>query len=375
MEEAAAFTGLSDFGDPWFEKPLSVLLEALHTEAKLNFAGRLMAKLQFSKVLRDRLWAEKWFADYPEILARPMRRPVIIVGPMRTGTTRLHRLLASDRRFSYLRNFETIGPVPWPGFTHGGPDPRIDQARRVQIAAKFANSRTLAIHPTGPLQPEEELGLLCNSMWSMKHEAQWHVPSYGRWSEGVDPLPAYAQMARLLKLVGWSQQSSSLRPWVLKTPQHMMDLPALLSVFPDARLIFTHRDLSTAVASAASLAWNQSIIYSDHIDPEKLGAEWLRKTQVQIERVEKARKSIPQERMMDVHFDEMESDWRATMERIYRFLDLDIAPALPALEEYQRRTANGKARRHDYCLAEFGLSKQQVEGAFLSAGSQGSASA
>src|SRR5690606_20741387 len=174
-----------------------------------------------------------------------------------------------------------------------GPDSRIVLARRIMRVARLANPRTLTIHPTGPMEAEEELGLLVSSFWGAKHEAQWWVPSYGRWSERQDATPAYRQMARLLRLVGWSQQASSLRPWVLKTPQHMLDLPALLRVFPDARLVFTHRDPLAVVGSAASLAWNQTIIYSDHADPLRVGAEALRKTRLQIERMIAARRAIP----------------------------------------------------------------------------------
>ena len=177
-----------------------------------------------------------------------------------------------------MRSFETISPVPRPGFVHGGPDFRVTLAARIARLARLANPRTLTIHPTGPMEAEEELGLLVNSFWSAKHDAMWWVPSYGRWSEAQDPAPAYVQMVRLLKLIGWSQQASSLRPWVLKTPQHMFDLPVLLKMFPDARLIFTHRDPLAVVGSAASLAWNQTIIYSDHADARAIGAEWFRQT-------------------------------------------------------------------------------------------------
>ena len=222
LDEARAFTGLEDFGDPWFERPLTVLLEAIKSEARLNAAGEWTAQKQIVKILTDRLWAERWFDRHPEILERPIPKPVVIVGPMRSGTTRLHRLLASDRRFSHLRSFETISPVPRPEFVPGEPDFRVTLAARIAQVARLANPRTLTIHPTGPMQPEEELGLLVNSFWSMKHDAMWWVPSYGRWCERQDPAPAYRQLVRLLKLVGWSQQASSLRPWVLKTPQHVM---------------------------------------------------------------------------------------------------------------------------------------------------------
>ncbi|MEC9067419.1 MAG: sulfotransferase [Pseudomonadota bacterium] len=364
LEKAAEATGLDDFGDRWFERPMEVLLDAVAGEARLNAAGDFSAMQQFHHVLRDRLLAQMWFRRHPEILSRPMPRPVVIVGPMRSGTTRMHRLLASDRRFTHMRSFETISPVPRPGFEEVMEGRREDfrpvLARRIMKVARLANPRTLSIHPTGPYEPEEELGLLVASMWGMKHEAQWHVPSYGRWCEGESAVPAYRHMADLLRLVGWSQQASSLRPWILKTPQHMLDLPALLEVFPDARLIFTHRDPLKVVGSAASLAWNQTIIYSDHADPARMGREWLHKTALQVERMRAARETIPQERMIDVQYEDMESDWRGTMERVYRFLGLDMAPALPGMEDYMRRASALKRRPHAYSLDEFGLTSGDV---------------
>ncbi len=362
LDEARRDTGLDDFGDPWFMEPFARLLTSLREEARLNEGGEWAAHAQIRKVLHDRLWAEQWFARHPEILARPLPHPVIVVGPMRSGTTRMHRLLAADHRFTHLRSFETISPVPRPEFEHGAYDPRIDLAARIMRVARLANPRTLTIHPTGSMQPEEELGLFVRSFWGMKHDAQWWVPSYSAWCEGQDATGAYLYAAKLLKLVGWTQQTSSLKPWILKTPQHMLDLPALLRVFPDARVIFTHRDPCQVVGSAASLAWNQTIIYSDHVDPLRVGEEWLRKTRLQIDRMMAARRAIPDERMIDVHFDEMESDWQGAMARVYDFLDLDMAPAMPAMETYQAGTSSLKRKVHQYSLEEFGLSSERVLG-------------
>ena len=362
LANARAATGLDDFGDSWFRQPLGRLVAALNDQARLNAMGRWAARAQIHKVLKDRLWAEQWFARHPEILARSLPRPVFVLGPMRSGTTRVHRLLAADHRFTHLRSFETISPVPRPDFVHGRHDFRVILAARILRVARLANPRTLTIHPTGPMEAEEELGLLVNSFWGMKHEAQWWVPGYARWCEGTDATPAYRQMARLLKLIGWSQQASSLRPFVLKTPQHMLDLPALLAVFPDARLVFTHRDPQAVVGSAASLAWNQTIIYSDHARPAAIGEEWLRKSRLLVDRMMRARADIAPSRVIDLQFDEMERDWRGTMARLYRFLGLDLAPALPAMEAYQRRTAALRRRPHSYSLGQFGLSPERVRG-------------
>ena len=253
LEEAAAATGLNDFGDRWFEKPFEVLLDSVKHEAQLNAAGEFSATKMFHHVLRDRLYTQMWFGRHPEILARPLKNPVVIVGPMRSGTTRLHRLLAADQRFAHLRSFETISPVPRPEFEQvlagEAEDFRPKLAARILKVARLANPRTLSIHPTGAYEPEEELGLVAASMYGMKWEAQWNVPSYAEWCHEESAIPAYRHMANLLRLIGWSQQESSLRPWILKTPQHMLDLPALLEVFPDARLIFTHRDPKQVVGA------------------------------------------------------------------------------------------------------------------------------
>lgn len=360
-------TGLRDFGDDWFRRPLGVLIQALGEEASLNPLGQFAAVGQIAKLLRERLWTQHWFQSHPEILRLPINRPVIVVGPMRSGTTRLHRLLAADTRFNHLRFFETVCPVPPPEFLPGTRDARPRRAARILAAVHHFNPYTAIIHPTGPFEPEEELGLLVASVWGMKHEAQWHVPSYGRWSERQDALPAYRHMARLLRLVGWMRGDGGTRPWVLKTPQHMLDLPAVLRVFPDARLIFIHRDPIAVVGSSCSLAWNQMIIHSDHVDPRRVGREWLRKTELQIDRMRQARQQIPEAQRIDVRYEDMDSDWKGVMAEIYRFLDMDIAPALPAMTRYMRDAERQQYQGlHRYDLPMFELEADAVGEQFQS---------
>jgi hypothetical protein len=367
IDDACSETGLSDFGDDWFRQPLEVLVRALRDEAGLNPVGRLGAHGQFRKTLRDRLWTQAWFARHPGIANRSLARPVIVVGPMRSGTTRLHRLLASDARFAHMRFFETICPTPRPDFERGGRDRRIGYAARLLAAVHRLNPNTANIHPTGATEPEEELGLLVASRWGMKHEAQWHVPAYGAWATQQDATPAYRHMARLLRLIGWARGDDDSRPWVLKTPQHMLDLPALLRVFPDARLIFTHRAPTAVVGSSCSLVYNQMIIHSDHVDPHRIGKEWLAKTQLQVARMRRARLAIPESQRIDVRYADMDADWRSVMARIYAFLDLDIAPALPAMTRYLERAERERtAHPHRYSLTAFGLDEGEVGDRFES---------
>lgn len=350
-------TGLSDFGDPWFRGPLRQLLPALREEAALNPLGRVIAHGALLKMLKERLWAEARFAADPSIRQRALARPIIVVGHMRSGTTRLHRLLAADERFAHLKLYEAMCPVPWPT-SRPGRDPRIAYTQRGWRALNWVNPGNAAVHPTSALEPDEELGVLENSAWGAQIEAQRRVPSYARWCEREDATPAYARVADLLRLTGHFRGEDPAKPWVLKTPQHMQDLAALDRVFPDARLIFIRRDPVRVVASAASLAWNQMVVQSDHVDPHWVGAEWLAKTVHRQRACDTARAAIDPKRQLDLTFDEMDTDWESAMRRVYAFLDMDIAPALPAMRRY---IAGAKAHRaHRYALEDFGLSEGAV---------------
>lgn len=171
FRQARRAARLDDFGpdDGWREN-LSVLLAALG-DAPMNAIGRTIAHGSILKVLADRLRAEALFAAHPEIRARPLAPPLVICGQMRSGTTRLHRLIACDTRFRHLRLYETLSPVPWPKSFTARRDPRIRWAGFGVCFLNWANPGNAAAHPTDPLEPEEETGLLEHSFWGAQIEA------------------------------------------------------------------------------------------------------------------------------------------------------------------------------------------------------------
>ncbi|MGL4543789.1 MAG: sulfotransferase, partial [Polymorphobacter sp.] len=210
-------TGLADFGDDSFARSqLRVLLPALENEARLNPMGRVIAHGGLLKALKERLWAEALFKAHPEILDRPLAPPIIVMGQMRSGTTRLQRLLGQDRRFAALRLYESMSPVPWPSSRRsaerhpGRPhhrDPRIAYTRRAFAFLSYINPGIAATHPTGALEIDEELGLLDASFTGAQIEAQRRVPSFARYCEATDQAPAYAHLRRLLQLASWFRGS------------------------------------------------------------------------------------------------------------------------------------------------------------------------
>ena len=357
--EALRREGASAIGDGDWRGRLSILLADLESTAQLNPLGRVMANGQIVNLLRARIRAERLLAEHPEIADRPLPSPVVILGPMRSGTTRLHRLLACDPGFAHTRLFESLEPVP----KARRPLDRILVTAAVTKFLHLANPATQTIHPTGSLQAEEEFGLGAFSFHGAQLEAQWRVPNFARLCEQLDPSEAYAEFVTLLRVIGWSRGDPGDRPWLLKSPQFMADLPGLLRVLPDARLLCLSRDPVQVVGSSASLVWNQQRVQSDVADPRWIGAEWLRKSvdrQARTDAVLAARPSLPR---LHVEFDEVGADWEAAIRRIYRFLDRPLTTA--TLGRMRRYVAGAKAHRgHRYTLEQFGLDDAQVRRAY-----------
>lgn len=343
-----------DFGPGDWRAALSVLTGALDGEAALNPIGRTLAHGQIVKLLRERLRAHALWHRHPEIFERPITAPIIVLGSMRSGTTRIQRLLACDDRLRHTRLFESLSPVP-----PGGSDLRAVRAGAGLTLLHAFNPALKAIHPTAPRQPDEEFGLFGFGLGGAHFEAQWRIPGFARWSERRDALPVYRDFCRLLQTIAWSRGGVADRPWVLKAPQFMEDLDALLTVFPDARLLCLERDPVAVVASSASLVWQQQRVQSDHADRHWIGREWLRKTARRVDRATAVRRAHPHVPSLSIDFAAVTHDWRAEMARVYAFL------GLPLEERVETRMARYLARAqahqgHRYALTDFGLSEREV---------------
>ena len=354
LEAAALGRSAQDLAaDPAWREPFERLVAALRAEAALSPLGETMAHGQIVMMLKARARAARLWAAHPEIAERPIRAPVVILGQMRSGTTRLQRLLACDDRFAFTRTYESLVPVPLR--RRGGRDPRRLRARLGLAALRRLNPEIGRIHPSAPDAAEEEFGLLSFGFGAAQFEAQWRVPSFSRWWETADRRPLYRDLAALLRTHGWHRGEAPDRPWLLKAPQFLQDLPALLEVFPDARLICLERPIEQVVGSSCSLVWNQMRIQSDAVDPHWIGGEWLRKTRLReriAEQALAARPGVPRIRMS---YEAMNRDWRAEMERLYAFLGLTLEPELLGRMATYLAGAKGHLG-HRYSLEGFGLS-------------------
>ena len=113
-ETASRHTGLRDFGAPDYRPGLRVLLEALDTDPRLTPTGWKFAYGTVLGTLMARLYTQRGWSERPDALATEIRRPLVITGIPRTGTTALHKLLSVDPQFQGLEHWLTETPMVRP---------------------------------------------------------------------------------------------------------------------------------------------------------------------------------------------------------------------------------------------------------------------
>lgn len=341
--------------------PLERLIDSLEREAALNPLGLTFAYVQISRLLTQRERAYSLWQTHPEIAEQPVERPIIVLGHMRSGTTRLQRLLGCDARLNHTRFFEITHPVA------SGPDLRVLQSWLELKVLDWLNPSLQTIHPTAARDVEEVFGLFAPSFYGAQFEAQWRVPSFTRFWEERSRIDVYRDFKLLLQTIAW-QRGASSAPFVLKAPQFMEDLADLLAVFPDARLVCVTREPAESVASTASLVWNQMRVQSDEASPHWIGSEWLRKIARREAACAKDRAAHSEVPQIDTTFAAMNADWRQEISRVYDFLELDLTTNVEAgMAGYLKKAKAGGYRNHRYQAGDFGLTPEIMRGVALPA--------
>ena len=206
LSEAKRKADLSDFGDDAFLEPLEVLIDSINREAKLNPVGRMIIQGRIVGVLINKLVSQDTIKKHPEILDIEVEAPIVIAGLARTGTTMLHRLIAQDPSMRSLASWEAINPAPRTRHEpEKGEDPRFAQAARAAKGLKYMSPGFFAIPPAEPDAPEEEVILLEQAFLTTTPEAMMNVPTYSKWLEQQDHVPAYRALKRMMQYLQWQR--------------------------------------------------------------------------------------------------------------------------------------------------------------------------
>lgn len=353
MTQAREVTGLADFGPGDFRDGLDVLLESLARDACLSPATDEAVVGDVRRRLVNRLEAEAWYRDHPEVADVEVRGLVDINGMPRTGTTALANMLSLDPQFRPLRNWEQKQPCPPPT-----PDTEAADVRRLQALAEDeqlpAELKAMHLYDSDATQEDTEL------LGMAFHGQQYTLPVYGyhAWWREADAGPAYAYHRRVVKLLG-SRRPPDL--WLFKAPHHNFHLDAIAAAYPDVRFVVTHRDPTKAVPSWTSLVSAIFPAPDGERDLHRLGREVSAHLRVGVERGIEARSRLGEERFLDVHHRELVADPLGSVRRIYGWLDLELTPAVEAaFLDWHRRNRTGAHGTHRYTAEEFGLTRAQL---------------
>ncbi|MEM9704783.1 MAG: sulfotransferase [Pseudomonadota bacterium] len=354
--------GLSDFGDDWFFKNLARLLPTLESEASLSLEGRYGAQSSIVNSLVNRLRHVDLLRWHPEILDEQINVAAIVVGLPRTGSTMLHRMLASAPGMTGVRWFETQNYAPFPDEKRGEPTARRAAAEGVLGYMLEKLPELMSIHPMSVDQPDEEVIILGHLFSSTMPEASYYVPSFAHWLIDQDPAPAYLDLKEILQTLQWLDPSRRGARWVLKTPGHLMAIDTALSVFPDARIVMTHRTPVETVPSYCSMMQTLYRLSSNDVTPHMVADFWGPRLKALLDRFSAARASNDPDRFVDIHYKDLLDNPITAGEQVLK------AAGLPADDQARSDMAewieaNKREHRapHAYSAEEFGLSADAIK--------------
>ena len=361
---ASRITGRGDFGPDDYGEALAVLLESYASEARLTPWGNKAVRATLRGALVARQLSEAAARQYPEHAEVAIEQPIIVTGLPRTGTTALHRLLCEDPRHQGLEMWLTEAPQPRPPRETWDDNPVF---RRIQAAySKFhvESPEFMGVHYMSAEMVEECWQLLRQSIMSISYEALAHLPTYSRWLVEQSWTPAYARHRQNLQLIGLPDAE---RRWVLKNPSHLFALPSLLTVYPDALIVQTHREPAAVIASMSSLADQATTGQSELFRGDVIGRIQLDLWARGAERFMSDREQCDPAQIIDIRYDEFVADPLGTVEAIYDHFDLRLTDeargAMAAL--HGESTVNDRRPSHRYDLSDFGLTAGEVNDRFM----------
>ena len=356
IEQAMKKTGLDRFDSNSWREGLDVLIADYnkndHPEPLIQrMSGNLV------QMLADRLSTTDYLAKRPELLDRSVARPLFVFGMPRTGTTLLSNLLACDPARRSALTWEIEEPVPPPTTATLKTDPRA-------IAKLAAEKAMLAAHPdmgkyyrNSAAYPNECMFFMMHDFKGLAYESRGKLPAYRDWLLSTDMTSTYQYHKRFLQLL----QADAPGHWNLKMPSHALWLETLLKIYPDAQLVWAHRDPFTATSSFCSILSMAHRGYTGKIDHEWLGEDCSYQAVLHLDRIMDTREKLGHDRIVDLHYADVTRDPMGAIRKLYADLgDTLSAEAEAAMLAWLAENPQGKFGKHEYALDQYGLSVENL---------------
>jgi len=348
---AKAITGLSDFGDEDWKKNYFTSLNQANNNPDLSLTWRMLQRIRTLTFLKSRLQTVEKIKQDPTITEKPISKPIFITGNPRTGTSILFELLAQDKNFRAPRLWEAWAPFSSAEIADSS---RMNYGKHMDYFLSSRNQRMKKIHSAQWNSIAE-----CDAISAVNFSnAFFFAENYDSWKKQMLPRNRYIWHKRFLQI---HQDSPQERNWLLKCPSHLHFMDILTSMYPDARIIFTHRDPARSIPSYLSLYEN--LTQSKQFDPEKLIMPWREGCRNAIKtRLNLANK---EQKIFDLEHHDFMKDPIAEIKKIYAFFDLKYSRELESrmLFFLQKRQSN-KPSTHTYQAEDYGLSSDEIRKQF-----------
>jgi len=360
-------TGSGPIGRDAVREGLAALLDACEREARLSVFGRISTRWDCLRLLINLLILRSLERETSTILARPIRQPIFITGLPRSGTSFLHALLAEDPAMSAPRCWQTIYPIrDHPA--HGARSGPREVQRQFDVFDMLAPEMR-SLHPFDALSPQECADITAHSFHSLRFDMTYEAPSYRRWLDQRGHVAAYREHKRFLQHL----QGLEPKQWVLKCPDHVFALEALQAVYPDARLVFVHRDPVEVLPSVARLTEVVRTPFTRSVDRDAIGRQIANDWVQGADNIVAASKDRrwPRARVHHLHYRVLTADPLATVAQLYDHFGLEMTTAaaarMRALVASKPKGGYGQNvyRAEDYRL-DMGVERERF-GAYLAA--------
>jgi hypothetical protein len=220
----------------------------------------------------------------------------------------------------------------------------------------------MRLHPFGATRPEQCIGLIDWSFVNSAAVAPHFMPSYIDWFLAADHGPAYEHHRRMLQHLQWRVPGE----WVLKWPKHLFSLDALLDTYPDARIVWTHRDPGRVLPSVVDFVGSIRRGISPVYDPVRFGNEWVALEEIGLLRAMTVRERIRDEsRFYDLQYNDLIADPVAAVSRIYEHFGIAVDDEIRGrVADYQADNPQDKHGRHRYTPDQYGLDVDRIRQRF-----------
>ena len=334
LRRAEVETGLQDYGDSTFRERFLLGVDQLH-KIHMDESGQQAAAQVCHGLLTSRL---QFFDDHktcPGLASEVIQQPLFATGEPRSGTTLLHALLSVDPGSQSLKFWEVMYPSPPPGLAEA------DDPRRARADADWREINDIApewlkIHPyndmLGDGLPE------CERTWAfdfrvMTPTAWWRAP-IGMYVGGM-PTDSSAQYRIHKMMLQHCQHGRPKKRWALKG-FHGPRLNAVFETYPDARLIWTHRDPVQVTASRIGMAVALTKAFAGHVNIDEQAAIHLAATRAGIKET-LSNPLVDDPRVHHVRYRDFVTDPVGTVGKFYDFCGFSMTPgAEQAMRAYLR---------------------------------------